>query len=105
LEWRLSSTASPRVGVRFFNPDIDPKPFITQLAEAQAEVVHESVHAFGSVVIDQMLPFRPSWEAGQDDLTWLAAPKRQSTPHIPKAGWNKPCPCGSGKKYKNCCRR
>jgi preprotein translocase subunit SecA len=23
----------------------------------------------------------------------------------PKAGRNDPCPCGSGKKYKNCCGR
>lgn len=20
-----------------------------------------------------------------------------------KVGWNEPCPCGSGKKYKHCC--
>ena len=24
---------------------------------------------------------------------------------LPKAGRNDPCPCGSGKKYKNCCGR
>jgi uncharacterized protein YecA (UPF0149 family) len=24
---------------------------------------------------------------------------------IPKVGRNQPCPCGSGKKYKNCCGR
>jgi tetratricopeptide (TPR) repeat protein len=23
--------------------------------------------------------------------------------HLPKAGRNDPCPCGSGKKYKHCC--
>ncbi len=23
--------------------------------------------------------------------------------HTPEAGRNDPCPCGSGKKYKNCC--
>jgi preprotein translocase subunit SecA len=23
----------------------------------------------------------------------------------PKVGRNEPCPCGSGKKYKNCCGR
>lgn len=26
-----------------------------------------------------------------------------SKPVIPKVGRNEPCPCGSGKKYKNCC--
>jgi len=25
--------------------------------------------------------------------------------HLPKASRNDPCPCGSGKKYKNCCLR
>jgi uncharacterized protein YecA (UPF0149 family) len=24
---------------------------------------------------------------------------------LPKVGRNEPCPCGSGKKYKNCCLR
>src|SRR5262249_10200782 len=24
---------------------------------------------------------------------------------LPKVGRNEPCPCGSGKKYKNCCGR
>jgi preprotein translocase subunit SecA len=23
----------------------------------------------------------------------------------PKVGWNDPCPCGSGKKFKKCCGR
>ena len=33
--------------------------------------------------------------------------KRQETVHrnAPKIGRNDPCPCGSGKKYKNCCGR
>jgi uncharacterized protein YchJ len=31
------------------------------------------------------------------------APVRQV--HSPKVGRNDPCPCGSGKKYKNCCLR
>ena len=25
--------------------------------------------------------------------------------HVQKVGRNDPCPCGSGKKYKNCCLR
>jgi preprotein translocase subunit SecA len=31
--------------------------------------------------------------------------KRKPTRHGPKIGRNDPCPCGSGKKYKNCCGR
>lgn len=35
------------------------------------------------------------------------APRLNLTPRreVPKAGRNEPCPCGSGKKYKNCCGR
>ena len=39
-----------------------------------------------------------------------AAPKAEDTQKpetyrraMPKVGRNDPCPCGSGKKYKNCC--
>jgi preprotein translocase subunit SecA len=32
----------------------------------------------------------------------LDLPTRRS---LPKVGRNDPCPCGSGKKYKNCCGR
>ena len=41
-----------------------------------------------------------------------AAPKADKTGKqetirrdMPKVGRNDPCPCGSGKKYKNCCGR
>jgi preprotein translocase subunit SecA len=34
----------------------------------------------------------------------VAASAQQSNPKIPKVGPNDPCPCGSGKKYKNCHR-
>lgn len=33
------------------------------------------------------------------------APSRQPAKAQPKVGRNDPCPCGSGKKYKNCCGR
>ena len=37
-------------------------------------------------------------------------PERENKPETyrrdqPKVGRNDPCPCGSGKKYKNCCGR
>ncbi|MEY2440160.1 MAG: preprotein translocase subunit SecA [Verrucomicrobiota bacterium] len=38
---------------------------------------------------------------GADEVT-LDLPMRRS---LPKVGRNEPCPCGSGKKYKNCCGR
>ena len=34
----------------------------------------------------------------------IAAPKPQSVDSpVQKVGRNEPCPCGSGKKFKNCC--
>ena len=34
----------------------------------------------------------------------ISAPKETSTiPANTKVGRNEPCPCGSGKKFKNCC--
>lgn len=40
---------------------------------------------------------------------WLSQPGASDSPvqkpfvAVPQAGRNDPCPCGSGKKYKNCC--
>ncbi len=33
------------------------------------------------------------------------ARSRTGSPGMPKVGRNEPCPCGSGKKFKNCCGR
>ena len=33
----------------------------------------------------------------------ISAPKEEQTVITEKVGRNEPCPCGSGKKYKNCC--
>jgi len=38
---------------------------------------------------------------GAGEVT-IDLPVRRS---MPKVGRNEPCPCGSGKKYKNCCGR
>ena len=37
-----------------------------------------------------------------DEVTLDLAPVRRE---LPKVGRNEPCPCGSGKKFKNCCGR
>ena len=36
---------------------------------------------------------------------FISEPKPENTSTIPagKVGRNEPCPCGSGKKFKNCC--
>jgi len=36
------------------------------------------------------------------DIISVPKPEKPQNP-IPKVGRNEPCPCGSGKKYKNCC--
>jgi preprotein translocase subunit SecA len=38
----------------------------------------------------------------EEAIEKVSAPIRRDTP---KVGRNEPCPCGSGKKYKNCCGR
>ncbi len=34
---------------------------------------------------------------------YITTPVEEKTPITEKVGRNEPCPCGSGKKYKNCC--
>ena len=44
----------------------------------------------------------------RDNKTKKQAPSLGHIPVVnqgPKVGRNDPCPCGSGKKYKNCCGR
>ncbi len=46
----------------------------------------------------------PAPKGGQDVVG--EAIEKATTPikrEVPKVGRNEPCPCGSGKKYKNCC--
>lgn len=35
-------------------------------------------------------------------VVWPSASSGPSTRHVAKIGRNDPCPCGSGKKYKDC---
>jgi preprotein translocase subunit SecA len=44
-------------------------------------------------------------EASGESKLKLNLPKRKPSFSIETAGRNAPCPCGSGKKYKNCCGR
>jgi preprotein translocase subunit SecA len=44
----------------------------------------------------------PSENGDGADLKLDLAPVRRD---VPKVGRNQPCPCGSGKKFKNCCGR
>jgi preprotein translocase subunit SecA len=51
-------------------------------------------------------PGQPAPQAGRGSDVVDQAIKDAGTPvkrEVPKVGRNEPCPCGSGKKYKNCC--
>lgn len=59
-------------------------------------------------ISEQMKQFEDSVITG-DQLTKLRAlynrkPKQMVRKHA-KVGRNEPCPCGSGKKFKNCCMK
>ena len=41
--------------------------------------------------------------AFSDVFDVISTPKQEQTVSVEKVGRNAPCPCGSGKKYKNCC--
>jgi len=82
--------------------------------------IRESVTEFAlkvSVVNEEEQGRRRRWKESHDTLDMVAAASRanpgaeataQKTGTIVnenKVGRNDPCPCGSGKKYKNCCGR
>jgi len=55
---------------------------------------------------------QPAMAGGPDPTTEQGGPKTEKKKmelplrrEMPKVGRNEPCPCGSGKKYKNCCGR
>ena len=41
--------------------------------------------------------------AFSDVFDVISTPKSETVTNVQKVGRNEPCPCGSGKKYKNCC--
>ncbi|MDZ7820465.1 MAG: SEC-C metal-binding domain-containing protein [Candidatus Marinimicrobia bacterium] len=72
----------------------EPRP-----AQQQLNIRHPKTQnlGFGSGPQDPQMPAQPKTSsAGKNE------PVRRSQP---KVGRNDPCPCGSGKKYKNCCGR
>ncbi len=81
-----------------------------QAARERMNFQHQSVSALGGAA--QASPAarqpQPLPASGQPQLR--PQPQQQLQPQpfvreVPKVGRNAPCPCGSGKKYKNCCGR
>jgi preprotein translocase subunit SecA len=67
--------------VSFTHADFNAPPPLPQVAaeSATAQMVNQAM-------------------ASSDDVTVVT----RSPDDVPKVGRNDPCPCGSGKKYKNC---
>ena len=72
-----------------------PRP---QAAPRKTVESHSAGTLFGNMVASQTAAARASSNAG-------AVRPVQVVRTAPKVGRNDPCPCGSGKKYKNCCGR
>ena len=72
-------------------------------AEAQKEQMQRTLAAERSKLTDSL---KDAQAAHGDDVSAAEAKKKPVTNKDgSKVGRNDPCPCGSGKKYKNCCGR
>jgi preprotein translocase subunit SecA len=72
------------------------------LKNVPQQTLHQTTSAFSSGT--------STGTGGASDIVSQAAaelskPKPKPQRSGPKVGRNDPCPCGSGKKYKNCCGR
>jgi preprotein translocase subunit SecA len=72
------------------------------LRSAPQQTLHQSSSAFGGTAA---APEGGSAPAASDVVSEAAAAVESAKPVRtgPKVGRNDPCPCGSGKKYKQCC--
>jgi preprotein translocase subunit SecA len=84
-----------------YNVTVETKAERKQVAKASKESKSESAEDYLGVSARQ-----GGYEEGPDEAP-EASPDRQETVRRTEAkvGRNDPCPCGSGKKYKNCCGR
>ena len=76
-------------------PETPSEPSAKEVREAESIVKREQ-----SKVADRLQTARASHG---DEISPAEAQKRAKTADGKKIGRNDPCPCGSGKKYKNCC--
>ncbi|MBQ6297246.1 MAG: preprotein translocase subunit SecA [Selenomonadaceae bacterium] len=75
--------------------DTPPEPTPQEIREAESVVRREQAK-----VEDRLQTARASHG---DEVSPAESQKRAKTADGKKIGRNDPCPCGSGKKYKNCC--
>ncbi len=78
------------------------------LRNVPQQTTHQSASAFGGTTTGTATgagPTRRAPQQGSDIVSEAAAAVERAKPVRvgPKVGRNDPCPCGSGKKYKQCC--
>jgi len=77
------------------------------LRNVPQQTTHQPTSAFGgtSTGSTSAAPARSGPSRGSDIVSEAAAAVEKAKPVRvgPKVGRNDPCPCGSGKKYKQCC--
>jgi preprotein translocase subunit SecA len=70
--------------------------------------MHQSASAFGGSTTGSDAPAGGAGPKQASDVVSEAAAAMEKAKPVrtgPKVGRNDPCPCGSGKKYKQCCGR
>lgn len=80
---------------RFLELDQEDPDYEQNLAIRQAVEKEHPVHSLEEGMLEMM--------RGVTEIAKLNLPNKPVSRATPKIGRNDPCPCGSGKKYKNCC--
>ena len=80
---------------RFLELDQEDPDYEQNLAIRQAVEKEHPVHSLEEGMLEMM--------QGVIEIAKLNLPNKPVSRATPKIGRNDPCPCGSGKKYKNCC--
>jgi len=75
------------------------------LKNVPQQTMHQNASAFGGTTTASSGGARPSDVVSEAAAATEAQAKTKPLRTGPKVGRNDPCPCGSGKKYKNCCGR
>jgi preprotein translocase subunit SecA len=75
------------------------------LRSVPQQTLHQSVSAFGGTTTASSGGAQPKASDVVSEAAAAVSEKARPVRTGPKVGRNDPCPCGSGKKYKQCCGR
>ncbi len=75
------------------------------LRNVPQQTMHQSVSAFGGTTTASSGGAQPKASDVVSEAAAASVRKSQARPHRPESRPQRPCPCGSGKKYKQCCGR